>query len=72
MNSEKKNTNNERIYSRESFKVELTSPMLYDRLHILSVEYSVSVEELVNTAVRRLIDDVEFVRGLRIGKIDSE
>lgn len=59
-------------YSSESFKVELTSPMLYDRLHILSVEYSVSVEELVNTAVKRLIDDVEFVRSLRIGKIDSE
>lgn len=43
--------------------------MLYDRLHTLSAEYSVSVELLVNLAVRRLVDDIDFVRNLRIGKI---
>ena len=51
-------------------KIELSDPMLYDRLHTLSAEYSVSVELLVNLAVRRLVDDIEFVRDLRIGKIE--
>lgn len=50
-------------------KIELSEPMLYDRLHTLSAEYSVSVELLVNLAVRRLVDDIDFVRNLRIGKI---
>ena len=43
-------------------KIELSDPMLYDRLHTLSAEYSVSVELLVNLAVRRLVDDIDFVR----------
>lgn len=53
---------------RKKFTVQLTSPMLYDRLHTLSAEYSVSVEQLVNLAVGRLITDVDFVRNLRTGK----
>lgn len=44
--------------------------MLYDRLHTLSVEYSVSVEWLVNAAVKRLIEEVDFVRDLRAGKTE--
>ena len=58
--------------SLEDFRVRLTNPMLYDRLHTLSAEYSVSVELLVNMAVRRLVQDIDFVRGLRIGKIEDE
>ena len=54
--------------SKEDFAVWITDPMLYDRLRNLSVEYSVSVELLVNAAVKRLIDDVDFIRNLRIGK----
>ncbi len=50
---------------REDFSIQVTEPMLYDRLHTLSAEYSVSVEMLVNAAIRRLIDDVDFVRSLR-------
>ena len=46
-------------------KVWLNDPMLYDRLHTLSAEYSVPVELLVNLAVKRLIDDVDLVRSLR-------
>ena len=53
---------------RETFTVQLTDPMLYDRLRTLSAEYDLSVEYLVNMAVRRLMDDVDFVRSLRIGK----
>lgn len=56
------------MFEKEKFTVQLTSPMLYDRLHILSSEYSVSVEQLINLAVKRLIADVDFVRGLRTGK----
>ena len=58
--------------SSEDFRIWLTNPMLYDRLHILSAEYSVSVELLVNMAVKRLISDIDFVRGLRVGKIEAE
>ena len=53
---------------RETFTVQLTNPMLYDRLRTLSAEYDLSVEYLVNMAVRRLMDDVDFVRSLRTGK----
>ena len=69
------NTGNKIVYggcndSKENFNVQLTEAMLYDRLQTLSAEYSVSVEQLVNVAVKRLIDDVDFVRGLRIGQIE--
>lgn len=56
----------------ESFTIQLTNPMLYDRLNILSAEYSIAVGQLVNIAVRRLIDDVDFMRELRMGKIKLE
>ena len=59
------------MFERETFSVQLTDPMLYDRLHTLSAEYSVSVEVLVNAAVKRLVDDVDFVRGLRAGKVEG-
>ena len=54
----------------EIITIQFSDPMLYDRLHTLSVEYSVSIELLVNMAVRRLVDDVDFIRNLRSGKID--
>lgn len=57
--------------SSEDFRIQLTDPMLYDRLHTLSAEYSVSVEMLVNVAVKRLVNDVDFVRGLRIGQVEG-
>lgn len=56
------------MFEKEKFTVELTNPMLYDRLRTLSAEYSVSTEQLVNVAVKRLLDDVDFVRSLRTGK----
>lgn len=59
------------MFERENFSVQLTDPMLYDRLHTLSAEYSVSVEVLVNAAVKRLVDDVDFVRSLRTGKTEG-
>lgn len=56
----------------EDFTFQLTNPMLYDRLHTLSAEYSVSVELLINAAVKRLIDDVDFVISLRTGTVKLE
>lgn len=56
------------MFEKEKFIIQLTDPMLYDQLHTLSVEYSISVESLVNLAVERLVDDVDFVRSLRAGK----
>lgn len=49
----------------EKFIVQLTDPMLYDRIRTLSAEYSVSEEFLVNAAVNRMINDIDFVRSLR-------
>lgn len=57
--------------SLEDFRIQITDPMLYDRLHTLSVEYSLPVELLVNAAVKRLVNDVDFVRGLRTGKVEG-
>ncbi len=56
------------MFEKETFTLQLTSPMLFDRLRTLSAEYDLSVESLVNIAVKRLIDDVDFVRDLRTGK----
>lgn len=56
------------MFERETFTVQLTDPMLYDRLQTLSAEYDLSTEYLVNMAVQRLMDDVDFVRSLRTGK----
>lgn len=72
MTSENRVSNNGNGSLKEDFKIRLASPMLYDRLHTLSAEYSMPVELLVSVAVKRLLDDVDFVRKLRAGKIESE
>lgn len=56
----------------EIITIQLNNPMLYDRLHLLSVEYNLSVDLLISLAVKRLLDDVEFIRDLRNGKIKLE
>lgn len=53
-----------------NYVVQIKDPMLYDRVHILSDEYSVSIEKLINVALKRLVDDVDFVRNLRTGNIN--
>ncbi len=52
----------------EELRIQLTKPILYDRLHTLSAEYDMPVDLLVELAVKRLVDDVDFVRSLRTGK----
>lgn len=56
----------------EKITIQLSSSMSYDRLHTLSAEYSISVDLLISLAVKRLLDDVEFVRDLRNGKVNLE
>ena len=57
------------MLEKETFSVQLTDPMLYDRLRSLSAEYDLSAETLVNIAVKRLIEDVDFIRSLRTGEM---
>ncbi|MBR3808465.1 MAG: hypothetical protein IKJ15_08875 [Lachnospiraceae bacterium] len=66
---EEKSENSTEKTSKENLVIRVTNPMLYDRLHILSAEYSLSTEFLVNAAVDRLLDDIDFVRNLRNGKV---
>ena len=65
---EEKSENSPEKTSKENLVIRVTNPMLYDRLHILSAEYSLSTEFLVNVAVDRLLNDIDFVRNLRNGK----
>lgn len=58
-----------KINPQEHVIIQLEEPMLFDRLHTLSAEYSVSMDLLVNLAIKRLIDDIDLIRNLRIGKI---
>lgn len=72
MVADERRKNNACNCSGENLAVQLMEPMLHDRLHTLSAEYSVSVELLVSVAIKRLLDDVDFVRDLRAGKIERE
>ena len=53
----------------QAYAVYLTAGLLYDRLHTLAAEYALPVETLADLAVKRLLSDVELVRGLRNGKV---
>lgn len=52
----------------EMLTIYISNPLLLDRLRTLAIEYSVSIELLLNLAAKRLIDDVDFLRNLRTGK----
>ncbi len=56
----------------ETMTIQFSNPMLYDRLHTLSAEYNLSADLLISLAVKRLLDDVEAVRGLRNGVVKLE
>ena len=66
---EEKSENSTEKTSKENLVIRVTNPMLYDKLHTLSAEYSLSTEFLVNVAVDRLLNDIDFVRNLRNGKV---
>ena len=53
----------------QAYAVYLTDGLLSDRLPTLAAEYALPVETLADLAVKRLLSDVELVRGLRNGKV---
>ena len=58
-----------KINPQEHIIVQLEEPMLFDKLHTLSAEYSISMDLLVSLAIKRLIDDIDLIRNLRTGQI---
>ena len=52
--------------------IQLPNSMPYDQLHTLAAEYSVTLDLLVNVAVKHLLDDVELIRNLRLGNVKLE
>ena len=71
MSIDKNSTISESRFSSEDFRIQLTDPMLYDRLHTLSPVYSVLVEMVVTVAVRRLVGNVDGVRRVRSGEFNG-
>jgi len=51
----------------KTIQVELDDHILHHRLNTIAAQYSTPVNRLINLSIQRLIDDVEFVRGLRRG-----
>jgi hypothetical protein len=49
--------------------IQIEPAINFDLLNILALEYSTSVEHLINIAVSRLISTIDFTRELREGKI---
>ncbi len=47
--------------------IEISDYIVFDKIHSLSVEYAIPVDVLVNIAVKRLFDYIEYFRGLRNG-----
>lgn len=58
-----------KISPQEHITIQLEETLLLDELHTLSTEYSVSVDLLVNLAIKRLLNDIDLVRNLRSGQI---
>ena len=52
--------------------IEFINSTIIDRITMISNEYSVSFDTLVNLAVKRLLEDIEFVRDLRAEKVELE
>lgn len=64
--------NNKKEPDTEMVTIHISNLLLLDRLRILAVEYSVSIELLLNLAAKRLVDDVDLLRNLRTGKIEMK
>lgn len=59
------------IKETDLITINILYPQLLDKLNVLAAEYSVSRDYLVNVAIVRLMEDVEFFRKLRGGKLES-
>jgi len=56
----------------EQITIQFRNPLLLDRLRTLSAEYNIPCESLIIVAVKHLLDDVEFIRSLRMGVVTLE
>lgn len=56
------------MHNDKTIKIDLEYYIMYDKLGALAIEYNTTVNHLANIAIRRLIDDIEFFRGLRKGE----
>lgn len=63
---------NKRESDAEMVTIHISNPLLLDRLRTLAVEYSASIDLLLNLAAKRLVDDVDLLRNLRTGKIEMK
>ncbi|MCL2060757.1 MAG: hypothetical protein FWH01_17160 [Oscillospiraceae bacterium] len=52
----------------KKLKITVANLRLYDRIHEIAKEYSVSPELLINLAIKKLLDDIDFWRNMRMGK----
>ena len=50
----------------DTMLIQFSDRLLLDRLCDLAKDYAVSPDRLVSIAVQRLVDDVDFLRTLRI------
>ena len=50
--------------------IEFINPKIIDTLILLSNEYSITFDAIVNIAVLKFIDDISLLRMLRTGGID--
>jgi hypothetical protein len=51
-----------------TLNIKFANPMLFDRLHTLAQDYAIPIETLIELAVERLIENVDFIRKLRASK----
>jgi hypothetical protein len=51
--------------------VTISNP-LFNRLHTLAIEYTMPIDVLVNLALKRLVEDVDFMCELRAGTVKLE
>jgi len=59
------------MHKNKTITIEFEDYILSDKLHILAIEYATTIDTLVNIAVSRLVNDVEFFRGVRNYSISS-
>ena len=57
------------MLNEKTIQVKLDDYILHHNLNTLAAQYSTTVNQLINASIRRLIDDVDFVRRLRKGNI---
>ena len=56
------------MHNDKTIKIDLEDYLMYDKLGVLAIEYTTTINHLANIAIHRLIDDIEFFRGLRKGE----